>query len=49
MNNIIAGSILAILTGIVVIWFFKKLIDSSLKNWIEKIKRSGLEKMKKWF
>jgi hypothetical protein len=32
MNNIIAGSALAILTAIFIIWFFKKLTDISTKN-----------------
>jgi len=32
MSNIIAGTILAILTGSFIIWFFKKLTDNSLKN-----------------
>ena len=31
MNNIIAATILAIVTGIFIVWFFKKLIDTSLK------------------
>jgi membrane-associated phospholipid phosphatase len=32
MSNIIAGTLLAILTGIFIVWFFKKLTDISTKN-----------------
>ena len=31
MNSVIAATILAIVTGIFIVWFFKKLTDTSLK------------------
>jgi len=32
MSNIIAGTLLGVLTGALIVWFFKKLIDSSIRN-----------------